>query len=122
MAIADDLAAQTKQSLKNIEVALRRPIRVRGASYVYHTYCLTAPRSNNAGRFFASIFARFRPAAMMISAGLADPRIKIEIEVTALKGQASFGCCNAIPDALLQIRRLYRLTAALARSSFMFRG
>jgi enamine deaminase RidA (YjgF/YER057c/UK114 family) len=26
-----------------------------------------------------------RPAAMMISAGLADPRMKIEIEVTALK-------------------------------------
>mgnify|MGYP000570657151 CR=1 FL=1 len=29
-----------------------------------------------------------RPAAMMISAGLADPRMKIEIEVTALKGSA----------------------------------
>jgi enamine deaminase RidA (YjgF/YER057c/UK114 family) len=27
-----------------------------------------------------------RPAATMLSAGLADPRIKIEIEVTALKG------------------------------------
>jgi enamine deaminase RidA (YjgF/YER057c/UK114 family) len=30
-------------------------------------------------------FGEVRPAAMMISAGLADPRIKIEIEVTALK-------------------------------------
>src|SRR4029079_19287625 len=30
-------------------------------------------------------FGRARPAAMMISAGLADPRMKIEIEVTALK-------------------------------------
>jgi enamine deaminase RidA (YjgF/YER057c/UK114 family) len=29
-----------------------------------------------------------RPAAMMISAGLADPRMKIEIEVTALKQPA----------------------------------
>ncbi len=27
-----------------------------------------------------------RPAAMMIEAGLADPRMRIEIEVTALKG------------------------------------
>jgi hypothetical protein len=26
-----------------------------------------------------------RPAAMMISAGLADPRMEIEIEVTALR-------------------------------------
>lgn len=30
-------------------------------------------------------FSEVRPAAMMISAGLADPRMKIEIEVTALK-------------------------------------
>ncbi len=28
-------------------------------------------------------FGEVRPAAMMISAGLADPRMKIEIEVTA---------------------------------------
>jgi hypothetical protein len=31
-------------------------------------------------------FGDVRPAAMMISAGLADPRMKIEIEVTAKKG------------------------------------
>ena len=30
-------------------------------------------------------FGEVRPAAMMFSAGLADPRMKIEIEVTALK-------------------------------------
>jgi enamine deaminase RidA (YjgF/YER057c/UK114 family) len=30
-------------------------------------------------------FGEVRPAAMMISAGLADPRMKIEIEVTARK-------------------------------------
>ena len=31
------------------------------------------------------VFGEIRPAAMMISAGLADPRMRIEIEVTALK-------------------------------------
>jgi len=30
-------------------------------------------------------FGDVRPAATMLSAGLADPRMKIEIEVTALK-------------------------------------
>jgi enamine deaminase RidA (YjgF/YER057c/UK114 family) len=30
-------------------------------------------------------FADVRPAATMIEAGLSDPRMKIEIEVTALK-------------------------------------
>jgi enamine deaminase RidA (YjgF/YER057c/UK114 family) len=34
-------------------------------------------------------FGEIRPAAMMISAGLADPRMKIEIEVTALKRQGA---------------------------------
>jgi hypothetical protein len=34
-------------------------------------------------------FGAVRPAAMMISAGLADPRMKIEIEVTARKKRAS---------------------------------
>jgi enamine deaminase RidA (YjgF/YER057c/UK114 family) len=32
------------------------------------------------------VFGEVRPAAMMIEAGLSDPRMKIEIEVTALKG------------------------------------
>jgi enamine deaminase RidA (YjgF/YER057c/UK114 family) len=31
-------------------------------------------------------FGQARPAAMMIVAGLLDPRMKIEIEVTARKG------------------------------------
>ena len=31
-------------------------------------------------------FGRVRPAATMFSAALADPRMKIEIEVTARKG------------------------------------
>jgi enamine deaminase RidA (YjgF/YER057c/UK114 family) len=31
-------------------------------------------------------FGNVRPAAMMISAGLADPRMLIEIEVTAVRG------------------------------------
>jgi len=34
-------------------------------------------------------FASARPAAMMIQAGLSDPAMKIEIEVTALKGSAA---------------------------------
>jgi enamine deaminase RidA (YjgF/YER057c/UK114 family) len=35
-------------------------------------------------------FSEARPAATMISAGLADPRMKIEIEVTARKCPATF--------------------------------
>jgi enamine deaminase RidA (YjgF/YER057c/UK114 family) len=31
------------------------------------------------------VFGEVRPAATMIEAGLSDPRMKIEIEVTAIK-------------------------------------
>jgi enamine deaminase RidA (YjgF/YER057c/UK114 family) len=85
MSIADDVAAQAEQCLKNIGQALAQA----GATFadvVRVTYVLP-----NAADFEACwpalrrYFGEVRPAAMMISAGLADPRMKIEIEVTALK-------------------------------------
>jgi enamine deaminase RidA (YjgF/YER057c/UK114 family) len=85
MTISDDLQAQTDQCLKNIASALEQA----GASMedvVRVTYVLP-----NGGDFpqcwpvLKKYFGSIRPAAMMISAGLADPRMKIEIEVTALK-------------------------------------
>ncbi|HQX57641.1 MAG: RidA family protein [Rhodoferax sp.] len=89
MAISDDLQAQTEQCLKNIEAALLQA-GSRLQDVVRVTYVL--PDGGDfpqcwpvLRRYFGSI----RPAAMMISAGLADPRMKIEIEVTALKPAAS---------------------------------
>lgn len=87
MSIADDLVEQTEQCLKNIESALNEA----GASLadvVRVTYVLP-----NGGDFpkcwpvLRKYFGEVRPAAMMISAGLADPRMQVEIEVTALKRQ-----------------------------------
>ena len=86
MSIADDLVAQTEQCLKNIEAALQQA----GSSLrdvVRVTYVL--PEGSEFERCWPVLrkyFGEIRPAAMMISAGLADPRMKIEIEVTALKG------------------------------------
>ena len=88
MSIADDLVAQTEQCLKNIADALRQA----GSSLkdvVRVTYVL--PESSEFERCWPVLrkyFGDIRPAAMIISAGLADPRMKIEIEVTALKGDA----------------------------------
>ncbi len=42
-------------------------------------------RQANPETGLVSAVQEVRPAAMMISAGLADPRMKIEIEVTALE-------------------------------------
>jgi enamine deaminase RidA (YjgF/YER057c/UK114 family) len=86
MSISDDILQQTEQCLKNIEAALREA----GSSLkdvVRVTYVL--PDGGEFERCWPVLrqyFGEVRPAATMISAGLADPRIKIEIEVTALKG------------------------------------
>lgn len=85
MSISESLLEQTEQCLKNIEEALR----MAGSSLsdvVRVTYVLP-----DCGEFercwpvLRKYFGEVRPAAMMISAGLADPRMKIEIEVPALK-------------------------------------
>jgi len=86
MSIADDLITQTEQCLKNIEVALRQA----GSSLqdvVRVTYVLPdGSEFEQCWPVLRKYFGEIRPAAMMISAGLADPRMKIEVEVTALKG------------------------------------
>ena len=87
MTIADDVAAQAEQCLQNIGHALADA----GASFadvVRVTYVL--PDAADFEACWPALRRRFgdvRPAAMMICAGLADPRMKIEIEVTALKSE-----------------------------------
>jgi enamine deaminase RidA (YjgF/YER057c/UK114 family) len=86
MTIAGDIASQTEQCLKNIAAALQQA----GASMkdvVRVTYVLPdGAEFPETWPVLQRYFGEVRPAAMMISAGLADPRMKIEIEVTALKG------------------------------------
>ena len=85
MTISDNLLDQTDQCLKNIDAALRQA----GSSLrdvVRVTYVL--PNGDEFPKCWPVLkkyFGEVRPAAMMISAGLADPKMRIEIEVTALK-------------------------------------
>jgi enamine deaminase RidA (YjgF/YER057c/UK114 family) len=85
MTISDDVVAQAEQCLKNIASALEQA----GSSLqdvVRVTYVLPQTADFEAcWPILRKYFGEVRPAAMMISAGLADPRMKIEIEVTALK-------------------------------------
>jgi enamine deaminase RidA (YjgF/YER057c/UK114 family) len=86
MTISDDVAEQAAQALRNIEAALAEA----GASFkdvVRVTYVL--PNGDDFEATWPALGAAFgdvRPAAMMIIAGLSDPRMKIEIEVTARIG------------------------------------
>jgi reactive intermediate/imine deaminase len=85
MTLADGVQAQAEQCLKNIESALKQA----GSSLkdvVRVTYVL--PDANEFAECWPILrkyFGEVRPAAMMISAKLLDPRMRIEIEVTALK-------------------------------------
>jgi enamine deaminase RidA (YjgF/YER057c/UK114 family) len=85
MRIADGLAEQTEQCLRNIAAALESA----GAGFadvVRVIYVLpNASEFPQCWPILRRYFGTVRPAAMMLSAGLADPRMKIEIQVTARK-------------------------------------
>ena len=105
MTIAEGLEAQAEQCLKNIEAALTQA----GASFAdvvrVHYILPDAPRSSrSAGRCCGSTSARSRPAATMIAAGLADPRMRIEIEVTALRQRRRPGRGDRPPRTLYTVR------------------
>lgn len=86
MTIAPDVVAQCEQTLRNIESALKEAgatmsdvVRVQ---YIFPQREDFEPCWPVLKRAFGDI----RPAATMIQAGLADPRMLIEIEVTARRG------------------------------------
>ena len=87
MCIAEGVVEQAEQCLRNIAAALVQA----GSSLqdvVRVTYVL--PQADEFALCWPVLrkyFGDVRPAAMMICAGLADPRMRIEIEVTALKQQ-----------------------------------
>ena len=85
MTISDSITEQTEQCLKNIQAALAQAGSSL-ADVVRVTYMLpNGSQFEQCWPILRKHFGEVRPAATMISAGLADPRIKIEIEVTALK-------------------------------------
>jgi enamine deaminase RidA (YjgF/YER057c/UK114 family) len=85
MTIADDVVDQTEQCFKNIEAALKQADATL-KDVVRVVYVLpNGAEFERCAPVLRKYFGEVRPAAMMISAGLADPRMKIEIEVTALK-------------------------------------
>lgn len=88
MTISTDIVEQTEQCLKNIASALLQAGSSM-ADVVRVTYVLPdASQFEACWPVLRQYFGEVRPAAMMISAGLADPRMLIEIEVTALKNTA----------------------------------
>lgn len=85
MSIESDIVSQTEQCIKNIILTLEKADS-KIEDIVRVTYIL--PDASDFEKCWPTLrnyFGKIRPAATMFSAGLADPKMKIEIQVTALK-------------------------------------
>lgn len=88
MTISPDVVEQARQTIRNLEVALAEAgasladvVRVRYLLPVAADFAPCWP-------VLRAAFDAIRPAATMMQVGLADPAMKIEIEVTALRRKA----------------------------------
>src|SRR5262245_53464118 len=84
MTIAEDVLEQTEQCLKNIEAALKEADASLKDVVRVHYILPVREDFEKCWPILRRYFENIRPAATMFCAGLGDPRIKIEIEVTAL--------------------------------------
>jgi enamine deaminase RidA (YjgF/YER057c/UK114 family) len=88
MAISDDVEEQVHQTFRNIAAALEQAgaslADVVRANYIVPRMADWPAITPILGRYFGEI----RPASTAIIAGLVDPRMRIEIEVTARKPAA----------------------------------
>lgn len=83
MTIADGIVEQADQCLRNIQAALAQAGATL-ADVVRVTYIVPkADEFRECWPVLRTYFGDVKPAATMISAGLIDPRMRIEIEVTA---------------------------------------
>jgi enamine deaminase RidA (YjgF/YER057c/UK114 family) len=95
MTIQDDAVAQCEQALKNIAAALQQADSSFADVVRVHYLMTHAADFERCWPAMGKAFGDVRPAATMMVVGLADPRMKIEIEVTALRRKKSSG--KAVP-------------------------
>lgn len=96
MRISGSIVEQAEQCLRNIDCALRQAgagmqdvVRVR---YIVPN----AAEFEQCWPVLRRWFGEIRPAATMLSAGLADPRMRIEIEVTARRRSGDTSEASAV--------------------------
>jgi len=88
MTIQDDAVAQCEQALKNIAAALEQADSGFADVVRVHYLMTNAADFEPCWPAMGKVFGSVRPACTMMVVGLADPRMKIEIEVTALRRKA----------------------------------
>ena len=86
MEIADDVVAQAEQTFRNIDAALREAGAAMGDVVRVRYILPDAAEWPACWPVTRAWLGAARPASTMMVAGLQDPRMKIEIEVTARMG------------------------------------
>ncbi len=85
MKISDDVAEQADQTFRNIKAAVEQGGFQLADIVRVHYLLPDATDFEKCWPVLQKYLGDVRPAATMFAAGLADPRMKIEIEVTAKK-------------------------------------
>jgi enamine deaminase RidA (YjgF/YER057c/UK114 family) len=85
MKISDDVATQADQTFRNIQAAMEQAGFSLADTVRVHYLLPNADDFKACWPVLKKYLGDIRPAATMFAAGLADPRMKIEIEVTAKK-------------------------------------
>ncbi len=83
MTISDDIVEQTEQCFRNIRQALAEADASLDDIVRVTYFVPDGSQFKQCWPVLRKFLGSVRPAATMISAGLADPRMRIEIEVTA---------------------------------------
>jgi enamine deaminase RidA (YjgF/YER057c/UK114 family) len=83
MSISDDVAAQTRQCWATIEAVLTEAGCTIADIVRVHYYVPDAADWPIVGETSGAVLAAVRPAATALVCALVDPRMKVEIEVTA---------------------------------------
>jgi enamine deaminase RidA (YjgF/YER057c/UK114 family) len=89
MTIVDDPAEQARQAFRNIETALAEAGASLGDVVRVRYYVPDATDWPAIVPVLGEVFGAIRPAATALVCGLVDPRMKIEIEVTARRSNAN---------------------------------
>jgi enamine deaminase RidA (YjgF/YER057c/UK114 family) len=85
MTISADVVEQTRQTFRNIEAALQKAGSSLQDAVRVTYYVPDAADWPKIYSVFKEFLSESRPAATSIICGLVDPRMKIEIEITARK-------------------------------------
>jgi enamine deaminase RidA (YjgF/YER057c/UK114 family) len=89
MTIVEDPAEQARQAFRNIAKALAEAGAMLADVVRVHYYLPDAEDWPVIVPVLGEVFGMTRPAATALICGLVDPRMKIEIEVTARRGEGS---------------------------------